>query len=199
MSCVYHPDRDSHAVCDHCDADLCESCTISVEAGGTVCHRCMLALSLQDVKSETTLKEQEEEDRLVGLQEGWRPTYIQSVLAVAAVIILILLALRFYWSQTEHRPQIVLDISSQVELIAGLQEVLEHYSLAHGDRYPDNLYELIPVYLPDLGGNRGALRHIDYNLDESRGYLLRIKSDSPLSGKNLVATPQNIYPLEEEK
>ena len=91
MSCVYHPDRDWYAVCAHCDADLCESCTINVENGGTVCHRCMLALSLEDVKSETTLKEQEEEDRRVGLKEGWRPTYIQLVLAAAAVIILILL------------------------------------------------------------------------------------------------------------
>jgi hypothetical protein len=159
----------------------------------------MLALSLEEVKSETTLKEQAEEDRRVGLQERWRPTYIQSVLAVAAVVILILLALRFYWSQTELRPQIVLDMNSPVELIAGLQEVLEHYSLAHGERYPDSLFELIPVYLPDIGGNRGALRHLDYNLDESRGYLLRIKSGSPLSGKNLVATPQDISPLREEK
>lgn len=199
MRCVYHPDHDSVASCNHCEADLCESCTIRVEDGRTFCHRCMLALSLEDVKSESTLKEQAEEDRRVGLQEKWRPTYIQSVFAVGAVIILILLALRFFWSQTEIRPRIILDITAPVELLAGVQEVLEHYSVAHGDRYPDNLYELIPVYLPDIGGNRGALRHLGYELDERKGYLLRIKSESPLSGKNLVATSQGIYPLRKEK
>jgi len=142
----------------------------------------MLAVSLEDVKSETTLREQEEEDRLVGLQKKWRPTYINLVLAVGLVGMLILLALRLYWSQTELRPQVILDTSGPVELLAALQDTLSHYAVDHGNRYPDSLYELIPVYLPDLGGNRTALRHLEYNLDEKNGYSLRIKADSTLSG-----------------
>lgn len=199
MSCVYHPDRDNIAFCDHCEAALCEGCTIRLEDGRTLCHRCMLAVSLEDVKSETTLREQEEEDRLVGLQEKWRPTYINLVLAVGLAGILILLALRLYWSQTEPRPQVILNISAPVELLAALQGTLAQYAVDHGNSYPDSLYELIPVYLPDLGGNRTALRHLEYNLDEKNGYLLRIKSDSPLSGENLVATKLDIYPIQTEK
>jgi hypothetical protein len=199
MSCVYHPNRDNIAFCDHCEAALCEGCTISLEDGRTLCHRCMLAVSLEDVKSETTLKEQEEEDRRVGLQKKWRPTYINLVLAVGLAGILILLALRLYWSQTETRPQIILDISAPVELLAALQGALAHYSVDHGNSYPDSLYELIPVYLPDLGGNKTVLRHLEYNLAENKGYLLRIKSDSPLSGENLLATELDIYPVEREK
>jgi hypothetical protein len=159
----------------------------------------MLAVSLEDVKSETTLKEQEEEDRRVGLQKKWRPTYINLVLAVGLAGILILLALRLYWSQTETRPQIILDISAPVELLAALQGALAHYSVDHGNSYPDSLYELIPVYLPDLGGNKTVLRHLEYNLAENKGYLLRIKSDSPLSGENLLATELDIYPVEREQ
>jgi len=159
----------------------------------------MLAVSLEDVKSETTLREQEEEDRLVGLQKKWRPTYINIVLAVGLAGILILLALRLYWSQTEPRPQVILDISAPVELLAALQGTLAHYAVDHGNRYPDSLYELIPVYLPDLGGNRTALLHLEYNLDEMNGYLLRIKSDSPLSGEDLVASKLDIYPVHTEK
>ena len=159
----------------------------------------MLAVSIEEVKSETTLREQEEEDRLVGLQEKWRLTYIHLVLAVGLAGILILLALRLYWSQTESRPQVILDISAPVELLAALQGTLAHYAVDHGNRYPDSLYELIPVYLPDLGGNRTALRYLEYTLDEKNGYLLRIKSDSPLSGENLVATKLDIYPIQTEK
>jgi len=159
----------------------------------------MLAVSLEDVKSETTLREQEEEDRLVGLQKKWRPTYINLVLAVGLVGMLILLALRLYWSQTELRPQVILDTSGPVELLAALQDTLSHYAVDHGNRYPDSLYELIPVYLPDLGGHRTALRHLEYNLDEKNGYSLRIKADSTLSGENLLATKLDIYPLLTEK
>jgi hypothetical protein len=159
----------------------------------------MLAISLEDVKSETTLREQEEEDRRVGLQKKWRFTYINAVLAVGLVGILVLLALRLHWSKNETRPQIILDISAPVELLAALQGALVQYSVDHGNSYPDSLYELIPVYLPDLGDNRTVIRHLEYNLDEKKGYLLRIKVDSPLSGEDLLATELDIHPVEREK
>ena len=194
MTCVYHPNRDNIAFCDHCEAALCKSCTIRLENGRTLCHRCTLAVSLRDVKSETTLREQEEDDRRVGLQKKWHPTYLNLVLAVGLAGILILLALRLHWSQGEVRPQVVLDMSSEVELLAALQQTLAHFAVDHGNSYPDSLYELIPTYLPDRGENRTALLHLEYNLDERNGYSLRIKADSSLSGENLVATKLDIYP-----
>jgi hypothetical protein len=199
MSCVYHPNRDSITFCDHCEAALCQSCALRLEDRRILCHRCMLAVSLEDVKSETTVREQEEEERRVGLQKKWRPTYIHLVLAVGLTGLLILLALRLYWSQTEPRPAVVLDISEPVEILAALQETLARYAVDHGDRYPDSIYDLIPVYLPDLDVNNRALRYLEYNLDEKNGYLLRIKRDSPLSGKNLLATKLNIYPTQREE
>jgi hypothetical protein len=159
----------------------------------------MLAISLEDVKSETTIRAQEEEDRLVGLQKKWRPTYINAVLAVALAGVIVLLALRLYWSQTETSPQIFLDISAPIELLSSLQQALAHYSVDHGNSYPDSLYELLPVYLPDLQGNRTVLQHLEYNLDEEKGYLLRIRPDSPLLGENLLATELDIFPVEREK
>ena len=156
----------------------------------------MLAVSLEDVESETTLRKQQEEDRLVGLQKKWRPTYIHLVLAIGLAGILILLPLRLYWSQSEVRPQIVLDMKDPVELLAALQETLAHYAADHGNSYPDGLYELVPTYLPDLGKNRTALQYVDYNLDEKNGYLMRIKAGSPLANENLVATKLDIYPTQ---
>jgi hypothetical protein len=199
MSCVYHPSRESITFCDNCEAALCQSCVIRLEDRRTLCHRCMLAVSLEDVKSETTVREQEEEERRVGLQKKWRPTYIHLVLAVGLTVLLILLALRLYWNQTEPRPAVVLDISEPVEVLAALQETLSRYAVDHGNRYPDSLYDLIPVYLPDLDVNNKALPYLEYNLDEKNGYLLRIKADSPLSGKNLLATKLDIYPAQREE
>jgi hypothetical protein len=199
MSCVYHPSRDSITFCDNCEAALCQSCVIRLEDRRTLCHRCMLAVSLEDVKSETTVREQEEEERRVGLQKKWRPTYIHLVLAVGLTVLLILLALRLYWNQTEPRPAVVLDISEPVEVLAALQETLARYAVDHGNRYPDSLYDLMPAYLPDLDVNNKALPNLEYNLDEKNGYLLRIKADSPLSGKNLLATKLDIYPTPREE
>jgi hypothetical protein len=199
MGCVYHPDRGSAAYCDHCEAELCEGCTLSLEDGHTVCHRCMLALSLNDVKSETTMHEQEEKDRRVGLHKKWRPNYIQSVLAIGVVLVLVLVGLRFYWDPTELRSAITLDVSDPVELLAEFQAILVHYSVANGNRYPDSLHELLPHYLNDAADNRRVLRNLDYGLNEREGYLLRIKPGSPISGENLIATAQDIYSVSKGK
>ncbi|MGD8995491.1 MAG: hypothetical protein PVH34_09775 [Syntrophobacterales bacterium] len=194
MGCVYHPDKDSIAYCDQCEAELCEGCTVRVEDGRTVCHRCMLALSLNDVKSETTIREQEEEDRRVGLQKKWRPSYIVSVLTIGLVLVLVLVGLRFYWDRTELRSARTLDLNNPVELLAEFQAILARYSVANGNSYPDSLQELIPRYLNDAAENIGVLRYLEYNLNAREGYLLRIKPESPISGENLIATAQDIYP-----
>ncbi|MGW8221965.1 MAG: hypothetical protein ACWGP1_07440 [Syntrophobacteria bacterium] len=199
MACVYHPDRDSAAYCHHCDAELCESCTLRVESGRTVCHRCMLALSLNDVESETTKRDQEEEDRRVGLHKKWRPTYIESVLTIGLVLVLGLVGLRFYWDRTELKSAITLDVTDPVELLAEFQAILAHYAMANGNRYPDSLYELLPRYLHDAAENRRVLRYLEYNLNESEGYLLRIKPESAISGENLIATAEDIYSVSKGK
>jgi len=199
MGCVYHPDRDSVAYCDHCEAELCESCTLRVEDGRSVCHRCMLALSLNDVKSDTTIREQEEEDLRVGLHKKWRLTYIKSVLAIGLVLVLGLVGLRFYWDRTELKSAITLDVTDPVELLAEFQSTLAHYSVANGNRYPDSLHELLPSYLNDAAENRRVLRYLDYNLNEREGYLLRIKPESSISGENLIATAEDIYSVRKEK
>ncbi len=199
MGCVYHPDRDSVACCDHCEAELCESCTLHVEDGRSACHRCMLALSLSDVKSETTMREQEEEDQRVGLHKKWRPTYIESVLTIGLVLVLGLVGLRFYWDRTELKSAITLDVTDPVELLAEVQTILAHYSVANGNRYPDSLHELLPSYLNDAAENRRVLRYLDYNLNVREGYLLRIKPESPISGENLIATAQDIYSVRKGK
>ena len=199
MGCVYHPDRDSVAYCDQCEAELCESCTLRVEDGRSVCHRCMLALSLNDVKSETTIREQEEEDLRVGLHKKWRPTYIESVLTIGLVLVLGLVGLRFYWDRTELKSAITLDVTDPVELLAEFQSTLAHYSVANGNRYPDSLHELLPSYLNDAAENRRVLRYLDYNLNEREGYLLRIKPESAISGENLIATAEDIYSVRKEK
>ena len=199
MGCVYHPDRNSVAYCDHCEAELCESCTLRVEDGSSVCHRCMLALSLNDVKSETTIREQEEEDQRVGLHKKWRPTYIESVLTITLVLVLGLVGLRFYWDRTELKSAITLDVTDPVELLAEFQAILAHYSVANGNHYPDSLHELLPSYLNDATENRRVLRYLDYNLNEREGYLLRIKPESAISGENLIATAEDIYSVRKEK
>ena len=194
MGCVYHPDRDSVAYCDQCEAELCEGCTLRVEDSRTVCHRCMLALSLNDVKSETTMREQEEEDLRVGLHKKWRPTYIESVLTIGLILVLGLVGLRFHWDRTELKSATILDVTDPVEVLAEFQALLGHYSVANGNRYPDSLRELLPRYLNDAAENIRVLRYLEYNLNERQGYLLRFKPGSPISGENLIATAQDIYP-----
>lgn len=198
MGCVYHPHNDATESCEQCQADLCESCAVSLENGRTRCHRCMLALSLHDVKNETTRRREEEKAQRLGLEKRWRPSYLQALFTVGAVLALLLVGLRVYWDQPVRRPLVVLDTNRPMRLLTQLQLAIAHYSAAHKDRYPDTLYDLFPDFLADTGQNRKVLRNFYYGLDVGNGYVLRIKENAPFPGKELVATANDITVLGEE-
>jgi hypothetical protein len=197
MGCVYHPNYDATKLCDQCQADLCDNCAFSLENGHTLCHRCMLALSLQDVKSEATRRKQAEEAQQLGLKKRYRPGYLHVLLAMGATLALLFVGLRFLWDQPVQRPQVVLDSSSPMVVLTKLQFALAQYATAHQDRYPDSLYDLLPDFLADTVQNRSLLRNFVYGLDARRGYVLRINKFAPFPGKELVVTAEDIRVAEE--
>jgi len=192
MGCVYHPNHDATKLCDQCQADLCDSCAFSLESGHTLCHRCMLALSLKDVKSEATRRKQAEEAQQLGLKKRYRPGYLHILLAVGAMLALLFVGLRFYWGLPVQRPQIVLDATSPMRLLTKLQFALSQCATAHQDRYPDSFYDLLPDFLADTAQNRRVLRNLLYRLDARQGYVLSINKNAPFPGKELVATAEDI-------
>ncbi len=198
MGCVYHPKIDASNSCEQCQVDLCESCAVSLENGRTHCHRCMLALSLHDVKDETTRRREEEKAQRLGLEKRWRPSYLQALLAVVAVLALLLVGLRIYWDQPVYRPRVVLDTDRPMRLLKQLQLAIAQYSAAHKDRYPESLYDLLPDFLADNEQNRKMLRNFYYGLDSGNGYVLRVKENAPFPGKELVATANDITVSGEE-
>ncbi len=198
MRCVYHPHNDAAKSCEHCQADLCESCAVSLDNGRIHCHRCMLALSLYDVKNETTKRREQEKAQRLGLKKRWRPSYLQALLTVGGVLALVLVGLRIHWDQPVHRPRVVLDTNHPMRLLSQLQLAIARYSAAHKDRYPDSLYDLLPDFLADTGQNRRVLRNSYYGLDVRDGYVLRIRSNAPFPGKELVATANDITVSGEE-
>ncbi|MFC1532526.1 hypothetical protein ACFL7M_04045 [Thermodesulfobacteriota bacterium] len=104
----------------------------------------------------------------------------------------LLFGLRIYWSKPIKRPQTNLNADNQIRLLTNLQFSLERYATAHGDRYPENLYDLLPDFLAETEQNRYVLSMLDYELDQPEGYMLKIKKNAPFSGKKLVATAEEI-------
>jgi hypothetical protein len=158
----------------------------------------MLALSLQDVKDEADRRKQAEEAQHLGLERKRRPTYLQVVVAAGGLLALVLLGLNFHLGQPVQTPQIILNPNNSMGLLTRLQFVLELYAAAHHDRYPGRLYDLLPDFLADNEQNRKVLGNLVYKLDARNGYLLRIKESAPFSGKELVATAEDIEATGEE-
>ena len=192
MGCVYHPSRVTVETCEQCEADLCGSCAIHLRNGRILCNRCMVGLSVVDVKVEAARRKLKQEARQLGLDKRWRPTYIQVVLTVGAVLAVFIVGLGFYWSQPEQPRQLILNPDDPMSVLGELQIALDHYALAHRGRYPISLFLLVPDYLADTGQNRRVLRYLVYRLDVSEGFVLRIKENAPLTGKELVATANGI-------
>ena len=152
----------------------------------------------EDARSETIKRQIRREAKRLSLSKRWRPTYLQAVLLVGAMLALLLFGLRIYWSKPIKRPQINLNAANSMRLLTNLQFSLEQYATAHGDRYPDNLYDLLPDFLANTEQNRYVLRMLDYRLSQPEDYVLRIKENAPFSGKKLVATAEEIRLAEVE-
>jgi len=193
MGCLYHPDRPKMARCYKCRADLCATCAIELKGGRIICHRCLVAVSLQEVKSET---DQRRPRRPVGRfspRRLWPSTPRRALFLSGAVLVLVLVGLQIAWNASLSRRQISLDPERPVQVLVNLQFALEQYAVGHGDQYPETLLQLLPLYLPDTSENRRALRMVDYRVDQRSGYRLQIKGQSPPSAQGLLVTRDRFY------
>jgi hypothetical protein len=195
MGCLYHPDRPKTARCYKCRADLCATCAIELKGGRIICHRCLVAVSLQEVKSETG---QRRPSRPVGRfspRRLWPPTPFRALLLSCGVLVLLLIGLQLAWNASPARRQISLDPERPVQVLVNLQFALEQYAVGHGDQYPETLLQLLPLYLPDTSENRRALRMVDYRVDQRSGYRLEIKKgQNPPSAQGIMVTRDKFYP-----
>jgi hypothetical protein len=193
MGCIYHPDRPKTARCYKCRADLCATCAIQLKGGRVICHRCLVAVSLQEVKSETDQRRPSQPVGRFSPRRLWPPTRSQVLLLSAGVLVLVMLGLQLVWNASLPYRRISLDPERPVQVLMNLQFALERYAVAHADQYPETLPQLIPLYIPDTPENRRALRVADYLVDQQSGYRLQIKGQSPLAAKGLMVTRDRFY------
>jgi len=198
MGCIYHPDRKEIERCAECMAGLCSSCIIHTEDGRTLCNRCMSTTFLEDVKADVKNRQLRRETRGLDPSKRWRPTYLQVVLTIGIVLAVLLFGLRIHWREPVHRPEIILDPTIQMNLLTKLQFSLERYATAYGDRYPDDLYDLLPDYLAETEQNRYILSMLYYEIDQHEGYIVSVKEDAPFPGEKLMATAEDIRLAEDE-
>jgi hypothetical protein len=118
---------------------------------------------------------------------------LRALLVSAGVLVLLLLGLQFFWNASPARRQIALEPERPVQILGNLQFALEQYAVGHGDQYPETLLQLLPLYLPDTSENRRALRMVDYRVDQTSGYELQIKVQTPSSAQDLLVTRDRFY------
>jgi hypothetical protein len=158
-----------------------------------ICHRCLVAISLQEVKSEAEQRRPSQPVGRFSLRRLWPPTRNQVLLLSAGVLVLVMLGLQLVWNGSLAHRRISLDPERPVQVLVNLQFALEHYAVAHAHQYPDTLSQLLPLYIPDTSENRRALRVVDYMVDQQRGYRLQIKGQSPADAQGLMVTRDRFY------
>jgi hypothetical protein len=189
MGCLYHPDRPETARCYKCKADLCSTCAMLLPRGRIICHRCLVAVSLRDVKSKRQRRPRL--PRRFSPSRLWPPSYLQALLVSGALAVLLLLGLQLFWGQSLPRRRIILRPEGPAAILFDLQFALEQYAAAHGAQYPESLFQLFPLYLTDVSATRRSLRAVAYRLDASTGYSLRLKGETgPMEG--LVVTKDGV-------
>lgn len=166
---------------------------MELEGGRIICHRCLVAVSLQEVKSETDQRRLGQPVGRFSPRRLWPPTPRRALLLFGVALVLLLLGLQFAWNAFLPRRQISLDAERPVQVLVHIQFALDQYAVGHGDQYPETLLQLLPFYIPDTSENRRALRVVDYRVDQRSGYRLQIKGQTSPSAQGLVVTRDRFY------
>jgi len=187
MQCKYHPERKAEHFCASCRAPLCDECAEEVKPGSYLCFQCAMIQSVSEVGKSIEEKREEEEKKK---KKRWGP--FQYFVIASSVVILVMWAYILFGGQ-ELPPRITtIDYGKQGRvLLFTVDGALKRYAHYEGNKYPEQLTDLIPKYLSLEGSQILNLKKLVYQTNPETGY--RLSLATPERGEmNVILTPKGL-------
>ncbi len=195
MQCKYHPERKAEHLCASCRAALCEECAEEVKPGSYLCFQCAMIQSVSEVGKSIEERREEEEKKK---KKKWGP--FQYFVIASSVVILVMWGFILFGGQELPPRTTTIDYGKQGRvLLFTIDGALKRYAHYEGNKYPEQLTDLIPKYLSLEGSQILNLKKLVYQTNPETGYRLSLAAPEP-GDMNVILTPKGleiIAPLEE--
>jgi len=187
MQCKNHPDRTAVHICSSCNAPLCDDCVEEIRPGEYFCFQCAMLQSVSQVGSSLADKK-DKASKENGKKKKWGPFHY--FMTVASVLIAVMWVVIIFGG--EPPPQQTTEFAKKGRVFLFMVDgALKRYAHYEGNRYPEQLADLVPKYLPLKESELIYLKRLSYEKGVKKGYRLFLAN--PREGEmNPVLSPRGI-------
>lgn len=187
MKCKHHSDREAVQFCASCGIPLCEDCAEQSQSGKYYCFQCAMLHSVSEVGTSLVNKRDragEKKDK----KKKWGP--FQYFVVVSAVLIAVMWGVILFGGK--KAPGKKIDFAKQERVFLFMVDSsIKRYAHYKDNQYPENLYVLVPKYLPMRKEDIPELSRLSYQKDPRLGYQLSVANPKP-GAMNIIITPKGI-------
>jgi len=186
MQCTYHPKTEAEFSCAICNAPLCRECAEEVRPGHYCCLRCAMLQSVSEAGTSIQEKRERQEERRE--KTKWGP--FQYFVILSSVSILLMWGVIIFGGQ-KPPPRTADFAKSERVLLFMVDSAIKRYANYERNKYPEQLTDLIPKYLPQREDEVFNINHLSYKRDLKVGYRLHLAASKP-GQMSLVLTANGV-------
>ncbi len=188
MQCKNHPDRQAEHFCSSCRIPLCADCAEETKPGEYYCFKCAMLVSVSAVG--TSIKGKREKFAEHKAKEKKKKTPFHYFVMVSSVMILVMWGVILFGGQ--KAPAGAADLGNQPRVLLFMVDgALKRFAHYEGNKYPIQLVDLIPKYLPIRKEDIPLLDIVSYTPDPSLGYRLSLAKPRP-GDMNVIISPKGV-------
>ncbi len=176
MQCKHHLERKAEFRCFSCKAPLCKECAEEVRPGRHLCFQCAMIESVSKVGTTIQERREKEEDRKK--KKKWGP--FQYFVIISSVLILVMWGFIIFGAPKAPPRTATTDFAKEGRVLLFMVDgAIKRYAHYEGNKYPEQLRDLVPKYLLLSGNELLQLNKLSYQKDITVGYRLSFASPKP--------------------
>jgi hypothetical protein len=144
--------------------------------------------SVSEVGTSMRERREEEEEKKLKRRRKWAPFHY--LVTVSSVLILVMWGVIIFGGQ-KAPPRSIDHVTKGRVLLFMVDGAIRRFALYEGNRYPEQLTDLIPKYLPLRETEIAHLKRLSYQRDVGIGYRLSLANPTP-GEMNIVLSPKGI-------
>jgi hypothetical protein len=188
MQCKYHPAKAAEVFCASCNAPLCKDCAEKTPSGEYLCFQCAMVHSVSQVGTSIKDRREKSAEKGVKKKKKWGP--FNYFVVVSCVLILVMWGVIIFGGQPAPAKSAGVPKKGRVLLFL-VDGALKRYAHYEGNKYPEQLSDLVPKYLALKKEEISNLNELSYQRNVKAGYRLSIAR--PKAGEmNVTLTPKGV-------
>ncbi len=176
MQCKNHPERHAEYFCASCGIPLCEDCAEETASGERHCFQCAMFQTVSGVGSSLRDRREKAAEKKLEDKKKWGP--FQYFLVASAALVVVMWGVILFGGHKAPAGNADFDNNRRV-LLFMVDGAIKRYAHYRGNKYPENITDLIPRYLSLREEDRVHLALLSYERDPNVGYRLSLTNPKP--------------------